>query len=134
MSRQSGLLLIVLMALTIFIAWSATEPNHYMMRPGTEPLPQPYPWNYPAWLVLFGIAVIGSVSFKKTLVRLVGVLVSFLFGGSLVVLLAMTVMHSPPVHEDLLYVIFLSSLGLLFYLGYTVAIWRQQGSGHDDAR
>jgi xanthine/uracil permease len=83
--------------------------------------------------VLFGTAVIGSVSFRKPLFRLVGVLVSFIFGGWLVVALAMTVMHSPPVHEDLLYVIFLSSLGLLFYLGYTFAIWRQQGSGHDDA-
>ncbi len=132
MSKQTGLLLIVLTGLTIFIAWSATEPNQYMIRPGTEPAPQPYPWNYPAWTVLFGITAIGSMSLKKPLARFFGVLLSFIFGAYLVVILAMTVMHSPPVHDDLLIVIFFSSLGLLFYLGYTFAIWRQQSLGGDN--
>ncbi|MDJ0758341.1 MAG: hypothetical protein QNJ19_03040 [Woeseiaceae bacterium] len=127
MNRQTTLLLVALTGLVLFIAVSATEPNDYLSRQGSEAAPQPYPWQYPVWLVVFGIVTIGSMNLSKTFARLIGVLISFVFSACLVVLLAMTVMHSPPVHINLLYVFFLSSLGLLFYLGYTFAVWRQEG-------
>lgn len=133
MSKRTGLLLVVLTGLTIFIAWSATEPNQYLMSPSTEPAPQPYPWTYPAWMVFFGFVVIGLSSFKTPLARFVGASISFLLGAFLVMILGMTVMHSPPVHDNLLYVIFFSSVGLLFYLGYTCAIWRSNSQGNNSA-
>ncbi len=126
MSKQTGFLIVVLMSLTIFIAWSAMEPNQFLIQPGTEPDPQPYPWGYPAWMLFFSSLVIGASSFKNPLARFVGASISFLLGSFLVVTLGMTVMHSPPVHDNLLYVLFFSSLGLLFYSGYTCAIWRSK--------
>jgi hypothetical protein len=133
MNKRTGFLLVVLMSLTLFIAWSATEPNQFLMRPGTEPAPQPYPWTYPAWMLFFGSVVIGLSSFKKPLARFVGAAISFLFGAFLVVILGMTVMHSPPVHDNLLYVLFFSSLGLLFFSGYACAIWRSKSHDKDSA-
>ena len=132
MSKPNGLLLTVFAGLMLFIAWSATEPNQYLVGPDAEAAPQTYPWNYPAWLAAFAVAVIGSTSFSKPLTRFIGALFSFVFGACLVVLLAITVMHSPPVHVNLLYVMFFSSLGLLFYLGYTFAILRRQANGGRD--
>lgn len=125
LSKSTLLLLIAFTGLTIFIAWGATEPNQYMIRPGTEPDPQPYPWPYPAWMAVFGVVTTALLSLKRSSARFFGALISFLFAAFLVVVLAMSLMHSPPVHEYLLVVMFISSLGLLFYLGYAFAVWRR---------
>ncbi len=119
------MLLVALAGFVLFIGFRATEPNAYPSAPGAEAGPQPYPWQYPIWLIAFGLVAIGSMNLKKPLSRLIGVLISFVFGACLVVLLTMTVMHSPPVHIDLLYLVFFASLALLFYLGYVFAAWRQ---------
>ncbi len=131
MNKRIIVLLITLAGFVLFIASRANEPNAYLSGVRGDGVPQPYPWQYPAWLVAFGLVTIGSVSLRKPLTRLIGVLISFVFSACLVVLLAMSVMHSPPVHFDLLYVMFFASLGLLFYLGYTFAVWRQQAGDAD---
>jgi len=124
---------LVLLGLIIFIAWSATEPNPYMIRPGTDPAPQSYPWGYPVWLLIFGIVVIGLSSLRAPRSRFVGAVVSFILGSLLSVELAMTSMHSPSVQGNLLYIMFFSSLGLLFYSGYTCAMWRSKSQASDSA-
>ncbi|MDJ0916173.1 MAG: hypothetical protein QNJ05_00315 [Woeseiaceae bacterium] len=131
MNRQTALLLVVLAGSVLFIGARATAPNAYLSTLGAEADPQAYPWQYPVWLIAFGLVAIGSMNLKRPLFRLVGVLVSFVFSACLVVLLAMTVMHSPPVHFDLLYLMFFASLGLLFYLGYVFAVWRHQAGDAD---
>ena len=133
MSKQTGFLLVVLTGLTIFIAWSATEPNEYMIRPGFEQAPQPYPWAYLAWMALFSFVVIAASALKKPLARFIGALTAFLLGAYLVVILALSIMHSPPVHGRLLYVMFFSSLCLLFYSGYSCSVWRSKSRARDSA-
>ncbi len=133
MNKRTGVLLIVLTGLTVFIAWSATEPNEYMLRPGTEPAPQPYPWGSLAWMVVLGLAVFGAAIAKAPLARFLGATTSFLLSAFLVVILTMSVMHSPPVHDKLLYVAFFLSLGLLFYSGYTCSIWLSKSQGRGSA-
>ena len=131
MNKRTGFLFIVLAGLTAFIAWSATEPNEYMAHPGLEPAPQPYPWGYLAWMTVFSAVIVGTFVLKNPLARFIGSLFSFSLGAFLVVILAMSVMHSPPVHDRLLIIVFFSSLGLLFYSGYTCAIWLSKGQAND---
>jgi len=134
MNKQTGFLLIVLMGLTVFIPWSATEPSQYMIRPGTEPAPQSYPWIYPAWMFGFGSVVIGLLSLKRPLSSFVGASLAFCRGAFLFTVFAMSAIHSPPVHDRLIYALFVTSLCLLFYSGYTCAVWRSKSQKHDSTR
>ena len=123
MNKKYGLLIFLLVALTAWIAWKATEPNPYTYGPD-ESFVHPYPWQYAVWMFVYGTVVIGLLSFKKPLWSFIGATVAFGLAAFSFTILILGAMHSPPVHDSLFYVMFFTSIGLLFFSGYTCAIWR----------
>ncbi len=130
--KKYGLLIFFLIALTAWIAWRATEPNSYQAGPD-ESFVHPYPWEYTVWMFVFGVAVIGLLSFRKPLWSFVGSTAAFGLAAFSLTLLVLGIMHSPPVHGSLLFVMFYCGAGLLFISGYTCAIWRSEARGVKDA-
>ncbi len=68
--------------------------------------------------------IIGLLSFKSALWSFVGAIAALGLASSSFTILALGMMHSPPVHGSLFFVMFFSSVALVFYSGYTCAIWR----------
>ena len=128
MSKQTGFLFVLLVALTALVAWEAREPNLYTHGPNASAGDTPYYWVYPLWMFAYGAIVIGLLSLKRPLLRFVGASVSFALSAALLVLFGMTAMHSAPAHDTLIYILFFTSLGLLFYAGFCCARYCSQAS------
>ena len=120
-----GFLIVLFVALTAWIAWRATEPNPYPYDPEGN-FVHAYPWQYPALMFVLGLLVIGLLSFRKPLWSFVGATLAFCVTTALFTMLALTLMHSPPVHGSLFFTTFFCGAGLLFVSGYTCAVWRSE--------
>ena len=123
--NRYGFLIVFFVALTAWIAWSATEPNSYIYDL-EELRVHSYPWQYPAWMFVLGVVVIGLLSFKKPLWSFIGATLAFAVTAVLFTMLSATFMHSPPVHDSLFLATFFCGAGLLFVSGYTCAVWRSE--------
>jgi len=130
--KKYAFLIFLLVTLTAWVAWRATEPNPYWHDPDV-PQVHIYPWQYPALMFVFGLVVIGLLSFRKPLWSFVGATLAFGTAAGLLVVLALTFMHSLPVHGTLFFVALFCSVGLLFVSGYTCAIWRSGASSNKGA-
>lgn len=133
MKKRTGFLLVLLVALTVFVAWKATEPNPFYAGRDMDSFVHPYPWFYLGWMIAFSSLIFGISFLKRPLIRFVGALVAFLLGAFLTTILIFTVMHAPPVHDEMLLVVFFISSALLFYSGYTCALWRSKRHDRDRA-
>lgn len=123
MRNRTILFLVLTLITTALVAWSGIVPNPYSNGPNNE-FDGPYPWNYPAWSIVFGSMVTASLSLSHALYRFVASVILAAAGMGMMFLLVLTTMHSPLAHEALFYVFLGWTIILLFYSGYTLAVWR----------
>lgn len=91
--------------------------------PYVAPHAHPDAWKYAVWMFVYGLVAIGLLSFKKPLAAFVGATLAFALAAFSIVVLISGFRVFVPVHGSLTLVMFLCSLGLLFYSGYTFAVW-----------
>ncbi len=124
MRTQTKILLAVVVALTTLIAWRMMGPDFYRDGPDATPFTPPYDWYYPIWMAIYGSAVTVLLSFRSGKAMFFGSVAAVGFGVALFALLLVTVMHSHPVHSDLILIVLCTLLLLVFYSGYSFAMWR----------
>ena len=134
MKRRSGILLLILFALTAIVAWWANEPNPYNRLAMRATEDSPYYWGYPLFVFGVGTLVVALLHLKSPKAQFVGAVSSLALCVAAFGISVMSVMHAPPVHTVATILIFFSvSLALLFLSGFTLGVWKSKRDGHDNA-